>query len=152
MQARMISLERNDQALRRQIAEEQSRATAAPRPQQPLRPVIASLVLLPGLSRAETRVEQLLLPPGSQIARIEIPLAEMDVYPQYRVELRTQRGEDVLAVGSLSRRQTSSGYAVSFDAPASALTTGEYELTLKGIRARKESDIGYFYFGVRKQL
>ena len=98
MQARMISLERNEQALRRQIAEEQSRATAAPRPQQPLRPVIASLVLLPGLSRAETRVEQLLLPPGAQIARIEIPLADMDVYPQYRVELRTQRGEDVLAV------------------------------------------------------
>jgi hypothetical protein len=38
------------------------------------------------------------------------------------------------------------------DVPSSALAAGEYELALKGLTPNQpESDIGYYYFAVRKQ-
>jgi hypothetical protein len=146
--------ERQEQALRQQLAEGQGRADAlaAQRQQQQSIPIVASLVLLPGVSRSETRVEQLVLTPSAQIAHIEIQLEARDDYPQFSAGLRTRRGEEVLTWGKLQRRQTSAGYAVSMDIPASALTVGEYELSLKGVIDHQAGvDIGYYYFGVRKQ-
>ena len=147
------NLETSQQALRRQLDEEQGRAAQSQK-QQPtgIAPAVAALVLLPGLSRAETAAEELVLSPSAQIAHIEIQLEARDDYPRYRVELRTRRGEDVLSRGNLPRRRTTTGYAVSFDVPASALAAGEYELSLKGVTGSQAAvDIGYYYFGVRKQ-
>jgi hypothetical protein len=149
-------LETREQGLRRQLGEEQSRAgsLAAQRQQQQSMgsaSVVASLVLMPGLSRAETRVEELVLTPSPQIAHIEIQLEARDDYPRFRAELRTRRGEEVLTRSNLPRHRTNTGYAVSFDVPASALAAGEYELSLKGVDHQAVVDIGYYYFGVRKQ-
>jgi methionine-rich copper-binding protein CopC len=114
-------------------------------------PAVVALTLFPGVSRAETRVEHLVLPPSAQIAQIAIQLEARDDYPRYRAELRTRRGEDVLTQGNLTRRRTGTGYAVAFDVPTSALASGEYELSLKGIAGDGAVvDIGYYYFSVRK--
>lgn len=155
LESQRRELETREQGLRRQLGEEESRTAilVAQRQQQQssVAPVVASLVLLPGLSRAETRIEQLVLTPSAQIAHIEIQLEARDDYPRFRAELRTRRGEDVLTRGNLPRRRTSTGYAVSFDVPASALAAGEYELSLNGLAGRQAVDIGYYYFGVRKR-
>jgi hypothetical protein len=162
MRSRMAVLERQrheleirEQGLRRQLGEDQSRAGIAQQQPQPSKagmPIVASLVLLSGLSRAETRVEQLVLAESAQIAHIEIQLEARDDYPRFRAELRTRRGEEILTHGNLPRRRTNAGYAVSFDVPASALAAGEYELSLKGIAGQQAPvDIGYYYFRVRTQ-
>jgi hypothetical protein len=147
--------ENREEALRRQLAEEKGRVTAPgteQKQQQPTAsPLIASLILLPGLSRSTAQAEQLTLPPTTQIAHVDIHVESRDDYPRFRAELRTRRGEDVLTRGNLVRRRVSGGYAVSFDVPASALAAGEYELTLKGVaNGQASADIGYYYFSVRK--
>lgn len=153
LESQRHELEIREQGLRRQLGEGQSRAgIAQPQPSTGASPIIASLVLLSGLSRAETRVEQLVLPASAQIAHIEIQLEARDDYPRFRAELHTRRGEEVLTQGNLPRRRASAGYTVSFDVPASALAAGEYELSLKGIAGNQAAvDIGYYYFGVQKQ-
>ena len=146
-----------EQSLRQRLSEEQSRAAAlAAQNRQPSEaaraPLVASLVLMPGLSRAQTRVEQLVLSPSVQIARIEIELESRDDYPRFRAELRTRRGEEVLSRSNLVRRKSGPGFTVSVDVPASALAVGDYELALKGIAADHTSqDVGYYYFGVQRR-
>jgi hypothetical protein len=157
LEAERRDSEVREQSLRQRLSEEQSRAAAlAAQNQQPSEaaraPLVASLVLVPGLSRAQTRVEQLVLSPSVQIARIEIQLDARDDYPRFRAELRTRGGEEVLSRSNLVRRNAGSGFAVSVDVPASALAAGDYELALKGITAdRTSEDVGYYYFGVQRR-
>jgi hypothetical protein len=156
LESQRHDLETREQGLRRQLGQEQSRAgnLAGQRQQQQSTGgtfAVASLVLVPGLSRAETRVEELVLTPSAQIAHIEIQLEARDNYTQFRAGLRTRRGQEVMTRSNLPRRRTNTGYAVSFDVPASALTAGDYELALKGVDHQAVVDIGYYYFGVRKQ-
>jgi len=156
LQEQHRQLEIRERGIRRQLGEEQTRAGALAQRQEPqstgAAALVASLILLPGISRAQMQVEQLVLPPSAQIARIEVQLEARDDYRQFRVELRTRRGEEVLTRSNLPRHRTISGYAVSFDVPTSALPAGEYELALKGVaNPQALADIGYYYFGVRKQ-
>ena len=157
LEAERRDFELREQNLRQRLSEEQSRAAAlSAQNRQPsgaaTAPLVASLVLLPGLSRAQTRVEQLVLSPSVQIARLEIELEPRDDYPRFRAELRTRRGEEVLSRSNLVKRKSGPGFAVTIDLPASALAPGDYELTLKGIAADQTSqDIGYYYFGVQKR-
>jgi hypothetical protein len=148
--------EQREQSLRQQLSEEQSRAAARAaqnrEPSEPARvPLVATLVLVPGLSRAQTRAEQLVLSPSMQIAHFEIPLDERDDFPRFRAELSTRSGDEVLSRGNLVRRKSGPGFVVSVDVPASALAVGDYELALKGIaRDGSSQDVGYYYFGVQR--
>src|SRR5215510_13729644 len=162
MQSRVASLEterrdlaNREEALRRQLGDEQNRASslAAELQQRPSAgaPPVASLVLLPGLSRAETGRTQLVVNSSAQLAHIEIVLEARDDYPRYTSELRTRSGEEVLIRSNLPRRRTAAGYVVSFDVPASALGAAEYELALKGVATDGRSqDLGYYYFSVQR--
>jgi hypothetical protein len=148
-------LETREEQLRRQLGEEQDRASKlAAEPQKPTpvtAPVVASLVLLPGLSRAETGRAQLTLNPSAQLAHIEIVLEPRDDYPRYSSEIRTRSGEEILIRGNLRRHRTAAGDVVSFDVPTGALDAGEYELTLKGVAGDgRAQDLGYYYFRAQK--
>src|SRR4030095_12309059 len=110
-------------------------------------PLIASLILIAGPTRAESRTEQLLLSRETQIAHIEIQLEPRDDYPSFRAEVSTRGGKEVLSFGGLLRRKTGDAQSVSMDLPASALPTGEYEIALKGLRdGDAPQDVGYYYF------
>jgi len=111
-------------------------------------PGIASLVLLPGLSRSETRIPQLSLDPAAQIVRIEVRLEARDDYARFRAELRTRRGDEVLTFANLPRRETADGYAVLVEAPVSVLPPGQYELELKGFKGNSAEDVGFYYFNI----
>jgi hypothetical protein len=157
LEAERRDSEVREQSLRQRLVEEQSRAAAlATQNRQPSEaaraPLVASLALVPGLSRAQTRVERLVLSPSVQIARIEIQLEPMDDYPRFRAELRTRSGEEVLSRSNLVGRKSGAGFVVSVDVPASALAVGDYELALKGIAAdHSGQDVGYYYFGVQRR-
>jgi hypothetical protein len=111
-------------------------------------PGIASLVLLPGLSRSETRVPQLSLDPTAQIIRIEVKLEARDDYPRFRAELHTRRGDEVLTLANLPRRETAEGNSVLVEVPVSVVPPGQYELQLKGIKGNSAEDIGFYYFNI----
>ena len=149
------NLETRQEQLRRQLTEEQDRtgklAADLQKPPSVSAPLVASLVLLPGLSRAETGRAQLALNPSAQLAHIEIVLEPRDDYPRYSSEIRTRSGEEVLIRGNLRRRRSAAGDVVSFDVPTNALDAGEYELTLKGVAGDgRTQDLGYYYFRVQK--
>jgi hypothetical protein len=115
-------------------------------------PLIASLVLIGGPSRAESRTEQIVLGGGTQIAHIEIQLEPRDDYPRFRAEVHTRGGKEVLSFGDLVRRSAAGAQSVSMDLPASTLSPGEYEIALKGFRdGETPQDVGYYYFRVQKQ-
>jgi hypothetical protein len=113
---------------------------------------VASLVFLPGLTRAENRVEQLHLSASVQIVHVEIQLEPRDDYPRFRAELHTRSGKEILTEDNLSSHRTDADYSVTFDVPATMLAAGQYELALKGIPDNQSvQDIGYYYFNVHKQ-
>jgi len=114
-------------------------------------PGVASLVLMPGLSRSETRVPQLGLDPAAQIIRIEVKLEPRDDYPRFRAELRTRRGDEVLTLANLPRRDTAEGYGVLVEAPVSVVPPGQYELELKGIKGNSAEDVGFYYFNIEQR-
>jgi hypothetical protein len=154
LESRRRELETQRQRLEGQLSAEQSRASSANAPDQESAGsarFTASLILVPGLSRSEARMEQLVLSPSTTIVHIRIQLEPRDDHPRFRAELRTRGGDEVVTAGNLVRRQSSAGYTISFDVPASALATGDYELALKGTGARQDlTDIGFYYFHVRK--
>jgi len=149
-------LEARQEGLRQQLSAEQERANSLAaelekRPSVSV-PAVASLILLPGLSRSETGRTQLALNSSAQLAHIEIVLEARDDYPRYSAELRTRSGEDVLIRGNLLRRQTAAGYVVSFDVPTSAFGLADYELALKGVAGDgRVQDLGYYYFSVQRR-
>lgn len=156
LEAERRGFEDRERSLRQRLGEEQTRAALATQNRQPSEapraPLVASLVLMPGLSRAQAPVERLVLSPSVQIARIEIQLESRDDYPRFRAELHTRKGEEVLSRSNLVKRKSGPGFAVWVDVPASALAVGDYELALKGIAADHASqDVGYYYFGVQKR-
>jgi len=140
-----------EQELRRELAANSQQPPPAAPPPAPA-PIIATLVFVPGLTRAETNRSQLVLSGSTQIVRTEIQLEARDAYPRFRAELRTTGGQDVLTQDNLHERRTNGGYSVMLDLPASALTAGEYELALKGLaEGQSGADIAFYYFTVRKQ-
>ena len=112
---------------------------------------IASLILLPGLTRGEMQANQLRLASAAQLARIEVHLEPRDSYSRYRAELRTQNGLEIVTLPNLAARRTPAGLEVVFDVPASLLAAGEYELALQGLGRAAPVDIAYFYFRVTAQ-
>jgi hypothetical protein len=157
LEAERRGFEQKEQSLSQRLSDEQNRAnTLAAQHRQSSEltapaPLVASLVLMPGLSRGQAHVERLVLSPAAQIARVEIQLDSRDEFPRFRADLRTRSGEDVLSRSNLVRRKSGSGFLVSFDVPASALGVGVYELALKGIAADHTSeDVGYYYFEVQR--
>jgi hypothetical protein len=162
MRSRVAALEgerRNQelrqQALQQQLNEEPGRVgnvTAGLQQQPSATSPFASLVLVPGLSRDESVVPQIVLTPSMQLARIEIQLEARDDYSRFHAELRTRSGEEILSRSKLPRHRTAAGFSVVMDIPASALAAGEYELALKGIlNDQSAQDIGYYYFSVLKR-
>jgi len=156
LESQQRAAESREAALRQQLAQEQARGANPPETQKPAaggerKPLLAALVFLPNLSRAAGTAQQLTLTPDATMAHLEIQLEARDEFPRFRAELHTRGGEDILTRANLTRQRTAAGYSVAFDVPASALPGGDYELALKGVAGDQTTDIGYYYFRVRRQ-
>ncbi len=122
------------------------------RPEEPSRPIIASLLLLPGISRGATTQPRLMLPANASVAQLQIGIDPEEDFNSFGVELRTVNGRPVWTRDQLAARKTRGGRVVRLTLPAGALSAGEYELRLKGVTASGETeDVGFYYFAVTKR-
>ena len=116
------------------------------------RPVIASLTLLPGLSRGGGNNPSLVLPEDARLVRLQIGIDPEESYKNFAVELRTSAGRQVWTRENLNARNRRGARAVGLTLPAAALKSGEYELRLRGVSESGEAeDVGFYYFDVQKR-
>ncbi len=122
------------------------------RPDETRRPIIASLLLLPGISRSAGRQPKLALPAKATVVQLQIGIDPEEDYKSFGVELRTANGRPVWTRDNLTARNTRGGRVVRLTLPASALSSGEYELRLKGVtESGGKEDVGFYYFAVSKR-
>jgi type II secretory pathway pseudopilin PulG len=138
--------EQTDDSLR-QLTETQEATNPAPPP------VIASLTLLPGLSRGGGQKPTLDLSNDPRLVRLQIGIDPEEQYKSFGVELRTLAGAQVWNRENLVARTRKRGTrAVGLTLPAPVLKSGEYELRLRGLtEAGGSEDVGFYYFNVRKK-
>lgn len=118
----------------------------------PPRPVIASLTLLPGISRGGGDKPSLVMPGDARLVRLNIGIDPEEQYKNFAVELRTAAGRQVWTRENLPARNRSGARAIGLTLPASVLKSGEYELRLSGLKEGGEAeDIGFYYFDVKKR-
>jgi len=118
----------------------------------PPRPVIASLTLLPGLSRGGGNKPSLVMPGDARLVRLNIGIDPEEQYKNFAVELRTAAGRQVWTRENLAARNRGGARAIGLTLPASVLKSGEYELRLSGLKEGGEAeDIGFYYFDVKKR-
>src|ERR1041384_1627073 len=118
----------------------------------PPRPVIASLILSPGLSRGGGEKATLVMPEDARLVRLQIGIDPDEPYKTFAVELRTTAGRQVWTRENLTARTRGRARAISLTLPASTLKSGDYELRLSGRKEGGESeDVGFYYFDVKKR-
>ena len=157
LEAESRDLLQREERVRRELGEEQGRSRNLDVEIQKQRSggtsgLIASLVLMPGISRTESVHDKLVLSATAQIVHTEIQLEPRDdYYFRFRAELRARNGIEILTRSDLVRRRTPTGPVVAFDVPADALSAGDYELTLKGVPAgRPAEDLGSYNISVQR--
>jgi hypothetical protein len=137
--------EQSDESLR-QLSE-----TADPT-NPPPRPVIASLTLLPGISRGGGGKPSLVMAGDARLIRLNIGIDPEEPYRTFAIELRTAAGRQVWTRENLAARNRGGTRAIGLTLPASVLKSGEYELRLSGLKEGSEAeDIGFYYFDVKKR-
>jgi hypothetical protein len=137
--------EQTDESLR-QLTE----TTEATNPAPP--PVIASLVLLPGLSRGGDQKPSLDLSNDARLVRLQIGIDPEEQYKTFAVELRTSAGRQVWNRENLAARSRRGTRAVGLTLPATVLKPGDYELRLRGLtESGVAEDVGFYYFNVTKK-
>ena len=121
-------------------------------PPEPTSPIIATLVLLPGMSRGSASVPQVSVAKDASLLRLQIGVDPQESYERYRVELRNEKGQRVLAQGNLAAHVRHNGRNITLSIPIEVLENGRYEVALKGIAKIGETeDVGFYYFDVLKQ-
>jgi anti-sigma-K factor RskA len=141
-----LQREQTDESLR-QLTE----TTEATNPVPP-QPVIASLTLLPGLSRGGSQKPNLVLSNDARLVRLNIGIDPEEPYKTFAVEIRTVAGQPVWSRENLSARSRRGTRAVGLGLPATVLKSGEYELRLRGAtEGGGAEDVGFYYFNVRKR-
>ena len=137
--------EQSDESLR-QLSEKGTETNPAPRP------IIASLVLLPGLSRGAGDKANLVMPEDARLVRLQIGIDPEEQYKTYAVEIHTVAGNRVWTRENLAARSRRGTRVVGLTLPATALKSGEYELKLSGINeSGRAEDVGFYYFAVKKR-
>lgn len=136
--------ERRDE-LARQIERDQARGSSTGVS------FIASVFLPPGIGRGGDERPKLVVQQSARLARLQIGLERADEFKSFRVELRTAQGQEVWTQDHLRPRQSRAGRIINLTIPVSALSAGQYELTLKGvIDSQNTENVRYYYFDVLK--
>lgn len=142
----------NRQSPPQQTPTPESRPESPQQPTTPTSPVTVALSLLPGISRGSNSVPHLSLAKDVNSVRLQIGIDPQETYKRYRVELRDEKGQQVLVQGNLAARGGGTSRTIPVGVPASALTNGRYELTLKGItESGITEDVGFYYFDISKK-
>lgn len=160
-QARQNELQQQVEAERRRNEELTAQLTQEQQPQQPQpneestptpQPVIASLTLLPGLSRGGSEKSSLVLADDTRLVRLQIGIDPGEPYKTFSVDLHTSVGRQVWTREHLTTHTRGKARAITVTLPASSLKPGDYELRLSARQDGGASeDIGFYYFNVKKR-
>jgi hypothetical protein len=120
--------------------------------EKPSVPSIISFILMPGIGRGDEQSTDLTVPKDAQTVQLQLYLEGPTPYKSYRAELVTAGGKLIWSRDGLTARQARNGKAVSLSLPASAITSGKYELSLKGVTSENQiEDVGFYYFSIVKK-
>lgn len=137
--------EQSEESLRK-LSESSNENTPAPRS------VIASLTLLPGISRGGGDKPSLVLAPETNLVRLQIGIDPEEQYKTYAVDIRSVAGRQVWTRENLTARDRRGARSIGLTLPTTALKPGEYELKLTGVtEGGATEDVGFYYFEVRKR-
>lgn len=106
-----------------------SRRPASPGPSPAATP---SLVLAPGLLRAEGTLPRLAIPPDAPVVRLVCELSSQD-YAHYRAAVLDDDGEEVWSASRLRAEPAEGRSVLALLVPAALLTRGDYRVTLAGV-------------------
>lgn len=106
---------------------------------------LSTFVLSPGLSRGPDEPEKLIIASSTRTVNLQLNLEREESYREYFAEIRTARGNLVWSRYGLLSRKTTQIQSVSVKIPAALLSTGEYEISLKGVSGGQQAAIGYYY-------
>ena len=137
--------EQTEESLQR-LSETSTETTPAPRS------IIASLTLLPGISRGGGEKPSLAIAPDARLVRLQIGIDPEEQYKTFAVDLRSVAGRQVWTRENLTARNRRGARSIGLTLPATALKPGEYELKLTGLtEGGATEDVGFYYFDVRKK-
>lgn len=137
--------EQSEESLR-QLTETANANTPAPRS------IIASLTLLPGISRGGGDKPTLSIAPDASLVRLQIGIDPEEQFKTFAVDLRSVAGRQVWTRENLTARNRRGARSIGLTLPATALKPGEYELKLTGVtEGGATEDVGFYYFDVRKK-
>lgn len=137
--------EQTEESLR-QLSDTGNANTAAPGS------TIASLTLLPGISRSGGDKPTLSIARDARLVRLQIGIDPEDRYPAFAVDLRSVAGRQVWTSENLVARNRLGARSIRLTLPARALQAGEYELKLIGVtEGGATEDVGFYYFEVRRR-
>ena len=119
---------------------------------KPSEPKFALFVFSPGVRGPGDEPKDFTIPPGAQTVKMRVGF-ESDPYPSYRIELRTQSGDQqVWSSGKLRARAKGGIKIIDLGLRASLFRPQGYLLNLKGVTANGEiEDVRIYQFRVVKK-
>jgi len=106
----------------------------------PVAPAIVSFVLAAGLVRDTSSAKKLIIPHDTRQVRLQLRFRQAE-YPGYRAVLRTAAGREVLNQQGLKAQTKGAGRVVVLQALGEGFASGDYILTLEGIKATGEAEV-----------
>lgn len=136
--------EQTDESLR-QLSEAQKNTSPAPQA------IIASLTLLPGISRSAGEKPRLALADNVRVVRLNVGIDPDEQYKSFAVAVRSAGGRQVWNRENLRVTTRGGARAIGLTIPALVLKPGEYELRLMGVAGGgSREDLGFYYFDVTR--
>jgi len=112
---------------------------------------ILAVELTSGLSRGDSDVKSISIPPGFDTLELNLRIDASQPYPTYRAVLQTLDGAEKLRNDSLIARSEGSGGVVAFQVPVSLITEGAYYIKLGGVNQSGQLDnLGRYPFRVTR--
>jgi hypothetical protein len=119
-------------------------------PQKSHSPIIAALTLLPGLSRSEGATPRVTIPKEATTLRLQIVIDPNETYRTFSAVV-TGGGQTVYSGSRLIPANSRAGRSVRLNIAVSAMKSGRYEVSLKGLSDNGPTNVGYYYFDVTKK-
>lgn len=165
-QARQVEIQ---QSLENQLASERQRAAgladelesaqatsaslrrSLEAPKGNVAPVVASMVLRPGLYRSSGEVGTLRLARQHRLVELRLDLG-LDEFPVYRAALCNAAGDELMVENGLNAHHEEGTVLVIAQFPASLLQKGQYHIRLSGVsRTGEVEPLDLYYFRVRTE-
>ncbi len=122
----------------------------APQEPSPTEEKTIALVLTSDLVRGGgAGLPSLVIPAGVSVVRLEAPVKRN--FPRYAAALQTVEGRNVWSGDRLTSHPGSTGETVMVLVPSAVLTSGDYILSIRGVRASAHAEtVGDYSFRIRK--